>query len=547
MRKLTLAFFAITISIGLLAQKTPTTYPPTPRPKIVIGLVIDQMRWDYLYRYENKYGTDGFRRLVREGYNCQNTHINYSPSYTAPGHACIYTGSTPALHGITGNNWFDYKADSIVYCTDDASVTSVGSNTKAGKMSPNKMLTTTIGDELRLATNFHSKVIGLAIKDRSSILPAGHSANAAYWYDGTANNWISSTYYMDSLPTWVQQFNQRQLAKKYLAANWEALLPLDKYTESHEDNVPFESPFKNEQIPVFGHKVSELAIEKTEIIKSTPWGNTFTLDFAKATLLGEKMGKGTATDFLAVSLSSTDYIGHQFGPNSVEQEDDFIRLDKEVASFLHFLDSLYGKNNYLLFLTADHGAAHIPAYLETKKVPAGVYEYDTLGKMVNRYMESKFGSGAWVHAFENQQLYLNHALMQEKDIDGDEVTALLRSYLLSLPGVAQVFDMRDLNEENYDAQLLQMIKNGYYPGRSGDIYVNFEPAWFEGYPKGTTHGTIYPYDTHIPLIFFGWKVKPKEDFSSIFMTDITATLAALLHIQAPNGCIGKPITGLLQK
>ena len=529
------------------AQTNSASFPLTPKPKIVIGLVIDQMRWDYLYRYENKYGADGFRRLVREGYNCQNTHINYSPTYTAPGHACIYTGSIPALHGISGNNWFDYKADSIVYCTEDNSVASVGSKTKAGKMSPQRMLTTTIGDELRLATNFQSKVIGIAIKDRSSILPAGHSANAAYWYDGSANNWISSTYYMDSLPLWVQEFNRQQLAKKYLAANWEALLPLDKYTESHEDNVPFESPFKNEVIPVFGHKVSELAIEKTEIIKSTPWGNSFTLDFAKATLLGEKMGKGKSTDFLAVSLSSTDYIGHQFGPNSVEQEDDFIRLDKEIASFLRFLDSLYGKNNYLLFLSADHGAAHIPAYLETKKVPAGVYEYDSLGSMVNHFLESKYGEGKWIHAFENQQLFFNHSLIKAKDISEDDVKVELKEYLLSLPGIAQVFDMHDLAEENYDAHFLQMIKNGYYPGRSGDVFVNFEPAWFEGYTKGTTHGTIYPYDTHIPLIFFGWKIKPKEDFSEVFMTDITATLAAILHIQAPNGCVGKPIIGLLQK
>lgn len=516
------------------------------RPKIVIGLVVDQMRWDYLYRYYEKYGENGFKKLIKDGYNCQNASINYAPSYTACGHTCIYTGSVPAIHGITGNDWYDLNKDTSVYCTTDTNYVGRGTNNSSGSMSPNNMKVSTIGDELRLATNFKSRVIGIALKDRSSILPAGHSANAAFWYDGKVNNFISSSYYMDSLPTWVNEFNAKKLAQSYLTQNWNTLYPIMKYTESSDDDVPFENPFKNETKATFEHKVSELSAVNTEILKYTPYGNTFTFDFARATIEGAQLGKRGITDFLAISLSATDYIGHQFGPNSVEQEDDFLRLDIEIAGFINYLDSTYGKNNYLMFLTADHGAAHIPLYLKSKKIPSGSYMYDTLAKMVNNEMSKWYGKGNWVLAFENMHIYLNKKSLLDKKIDIDEAKNKVKTFVLGLPGVAQVFDMSNLSNENYPSELIEKIKNSYYSSRSGDLFVNFEPAWFEGLDKGTTHGSVFPYDTHIPLIFYGWKINAKEDFSDIKMTDIAATIASLLHIQQPSGCIGRPIEGILR-
>ena len=517
------------------------------RPKIIVGLVVDQMRWDYLYRYYSKYVDNGFKRLIREGYNCQNTHINYSPTFTACGHTCIYTGSVPALHGITGNDWYDYKYNQKIYCTTDTNYIGKGTKSSAGQMSPRNMKTTTIGDELRLATNFKSKVIGIALKDRSSILPAGHAANAAFWYDGKAHNFVSSSYYLDSLPNWVADFNNKKLAAAYLSQNWDLLYDKMKYTESTEDDMPFENPFKNETKASFIHKVSELSTEtSTEIIRYTPFGNNFTFDFAKAAIEGEQLGMRGETDLLAISLSSPDYIGHQFGPNSVEQQDDFLRLDKEISTFLGYLDSTYGKNNYLFFLTADHGAAHIPDYLKTKNIPAGVFVYDTLEKILDKQMNFWYGPGDWILAFENQHIYLNKELISTSKKDIEEIKTKLLDYTQNLPGVANVFDLKNIANENYPAELLENIKNSYYPNRSGDLFVNFEPAWFEGYEKGTTHGTIYNYDSHIPLIFYGWKIKAKEDFSDTKMTDIAATIAALLHIQEPNGCIGQPIKGILK-
>ncbi|HLP22280.1 MAG TPA: alkaline phosphatase family protein, partial [Chitinophagales bacterium] len=314
------AAFALLSCITLSAQTVAPTPTATARPKLVVGMVVDQMRWDFLYRYQDKYVAGGFKRLLRDGYSCENTHINYSPSYTACGHTCVYTGSVPSVHGITGNNWFDLKENKYVYCTEDTTEKTVGSSSKAGLMSPRRMLTTTITDELRLATNFRSKVIGVALKDRGSILPAGHTANAAYFYDPSAGNWITSTYYMQELPTWVKQFNDYKLPEKYLAENWSTLQPIEKYIESTDDDEQYEGLFENETKAMFTHKVSEIK-PTYKILAATPFGNTVTLKFAEGVILNERMGGHDATDFLAVSLSSTDYVGHRFGPNSVETED----------------------------------------------------------------------------------------------------------------------------------------------------------------------------------------------------------------------------------
>lgn len=534
-------FFAI-ISLSISAQTTPA--PATP--KLVVGLVVDQMRWDFFYRYPTKYSENGWRRMLREGYKCENTHINYSPSYTAPGHAAIYTGSVPNVNGIAGNYWYDYDAGKVVYCTEDTSRKTVGAASKAGLMSPVRMQSTSIADEIKLSSNFGSKTIGIALKDRGAILPAGHSANAAYFYDGASGNWITSSYYMDTLPAWATAFNEKKLAAKYVAGNWNTLLPLAQYFESHEDDVPFESAFKNETKPVFEHKVSELAKPGLDIIRATPFGNSFTLDFAKAAIENERLGLGKYTDMLTVSLSSTDYIGHQFGPNSVEAEDCYLRLDKDIESFLSYLDAKIGKGNYLLFLTADHGAAHAPGFLKTKNLPAGSLNSDTLVTRLNTLLQEKFGAGEWIINFDNMQLYLNRKLIADTKTDAEKLKQVIIDFTAQQEGIAQVLDMHKLDAALLNSHLKEYIINGYYPDRSGDIFVLTQPGWVEGFAKGTTHGTIYPYDTHIPLLFMGWKVKTGSDYTPIYITDIAPTIAALVKCQEPNGSVGKVITGVLK-
>src|ERR1700712_1717287 len=329
------------------------------RPKLVVGIVVDQMRWDYLYRYYDRYAANGgFKRLLNNGFSCENTMIPYVPTVTACGHVSIYTGSVPAINGITGNGWWDYDTGQATYCAGDEKVKTVGSNTAEGQMSPHNLLVTTIGDELHLATNYHSKVIGIALKDRAAILTTGHSANAAYWFDEEAGNWITSSYYMNELPKWVQDLNAKKLPDHYFALNWLTLHPIDTYTQSTPDEEPYEyHPFGAESkgLP---YNLKQFAGKNYKILPVTPFGNTVTFDMAKAAVTGEQLGANTATDMLAISLSTPDYIGHNFGPNSVEAEDGFLRLDKDLGDFLDFLDEKIGKGEYLVFLHADHGAAH---------------------------------------------------------------------------------------------------------------------------------------------------------------------------------------------
>ena len=333
-------------------------------PKLIVGIVIDQMRYDYLTRFSDRYSENGFKRLLKNGFSIENAYYNLIPTYTAVGHASIYTGTTPDNHGIISNNWYDKFLKKTIYCVDDDIYRTVGNNSDAGKKSPSRMYTTTVTDQLHLAQNMNGKTIGIAIKDRSAILPAGHTANAAYWFHGKQKGqWISSNFYMENLPNWVTDFNNSDKANNYLKTPWNTLYNINTYTNSIIDNNLFEGKFKGETATSFPHDIPNLKVTNGnfDILKGIPAGNSFTADFAKAAILGENLGKSEFTDFLAVSFSSTDYKGHQFGPASKEIEDTYLRLDKDIADLLSFLDKQIGKNKYTVFLTADHAAVDVPA------------------------------------------------------------------------------------------------------------------------------------------------------------------------------------------
>ncbi|MDB5022112.1 MAG: type phosphodiesterase/nucleotide pyrophosphatase [Pedobacter sp.] len=512
------------------------------RPKLVVGLVVDQMRWDYLYRYYDRYSNGGFKRLVNEGFSAENTMIPYTPTYTACGHSCIYTGSVPAVNGIIGNNWYDPELQKDVYCTEDSGAHTVGSGSNAGEMSPKNLLTTTITDELRLATNFKSKVIGISLKDRGSILPAGHSANAAYWYDGVSGNWITSTYYMKQLPPWLDAFNKQKLQNKFYAGNWNTLYPINTYTQSTADNNAFEGLYKGETTTTFPHKLSDAIDKNFDLIRSTPFGNTITLDLAKRAIAAESLGKGTVTDFLAVSCSSPDYIGHQFGPNSIEVEDTYLRLDKDIESFLTYLDQTLGKGNYLIFLTADHGAAHTPKFLAENKLPGGIVSNKDIAANLNKAIEQEFKIKESVLMVMNNQIIYNKPLIAKADADLDDLRAFTVDFLKHQTGIQDAVDITRLSSATLPEVIKTRITNGYNARRSGDVYFLLKSNWFDGGATGTTHGAWYPYDSHIPLVFMGWNVKPGKTNKTHYMTDISATLAAMLRIQMPSGCVGEPIS-----
>ena len=373
MKKITyFLLLAIIFSFGCKNQKT-----KQQKPKLVVGIVIDQMRYDYLTRFSDRYSENGFKRLLKNGFSIENAYYNYIPTYTAVGHTSIYTGTTPDNHGIISNNWYDKFLKKAIYCVDDNNYKTVGNNSDAGKKSPFRMYTTTVTDQLHLAQNMNGKTIGIALKDRSSILPAGHTANGAYWFDGAKNGqWISSTFYMENLPKWVEDFNNSGKATDYLETPWNTLYDINTYTSSIVDDNIFEGKFKGETMTSFPHDIPNLkaANGNFNILKRIPAGNSFTADFTKAAIIGENLGKSEFTDFLAVSFSSTDYIGHQFGPTSKEIEDTYLRLDKDLADLLSFLDKQVGQNNYTVFLTADHAAVDIPSYLQSLKIPAHYFD-----------------------------------------------------------------------------------------------------------------------------------------------------------------------------
>ncbi len=516
------------------------------QPKLVVGIVVDQMRYDYLYRYWEKYGNDGFKKLMNEGFNCKNTSFNYMPTFTAPGHASIYTGATPSIHGIIGNNWYVLKEKRKIYCTDDANVKTVGSHTLAGVMSPANMLTTTITDELKISSNFKSKVIGISLKDRGAILPAGHSADAAYWYDSETGNWISSTHYMAELPAWVKQFNNKKLPSKYLSSPWNTLLPIAQYKESFADDNPFEEAFNGQDKPVFPHNLPEIVkLKGLGLLRETPFGNTFTKDFVMETVINENLGKGENTDFIAVSFSSPDYIGHQFGTHSIEIQDNYLRLDKDIAELIAFLDKQVGKENYLIFLTADHGAAHNPGFLNHNKMPAGIFDSSKPLADLRQLLNEKYGKGDWILSYYNEQFTFNRKLIFEKGIDLYQMQQFAKQYLINYPNISNVYTSQELSTSDFVHKPASLVQAGFHQQRSGDVAIVLEPGWMEFNIKGTTHGTVYNYDTHVPLIWYGWKIKKGETSEPYFITDIAPTLSVILKVSMPNGNTGTPINAVL--
>jgi predicted AlkP superfamily pyrophosphatase or phosphodiesterase len=540
----------IAVGFLILASCNQKKSPEVRRPKLVVGIVVDQMRWDYLYRYANRYGNGGFKRLLRQGFSCDNTMIPYLPAFTAVGHSCIFTGSVPAFSGIAGNDWIEQSSGQRVYCTDDSSVLGVGAQTpgsKEGKMSPRNMLVSTITDELMINGNFKSKVVGVSLKDRAAILPAGHSATAAFWLEDSTGNFITSNYYMTRLPSWVDSFNHKDQVASYMKRPWTTLYPKSSYSQwSDTDDQPYEGKFKGDSTTAFPHNLDSSYKLARSSFRSTPFGNTLTLDFAKAAIDGYRLGMGDMTDFLAVNCASTDYVGHQFGINSIETEDTWLRLDQDLASFFSYLDDRIGKDNYTVFLTADHGAAHAVWYSQNHDIPADYFLTAPLADSINAMLGKAFHAQNLVDTISNYQVHFRLKTIRDQGLDFSAIKKMALEWLRRQPGITYAIDMANIGESPVAEPVRTMVSNGYYSKRSGAIQLIPNAGWFEGRGKtGTSHGTWNPYDSHIPLIFMGWGIRQGHSNEQFYMTDIAPTLAALLHIQMPNGCVGKPIPPVL--
>lgn len=545
--KTTLLCLLTSITLTVSAQKNKSK-AQLNRPKLVVGIMVDQMRWDYLYRFFERYGDGGFKRMLNEGFSCENTYINYTPSLTGVGHASAYTGSVPAIHGITGNEFIIQATGKSMYCASDTTVQTVGSSTaSAGRLSPRNLLTTTMTDELRLATNFRSKVIAIASKDRGSIMPGGHTANGAYWYDGSSGNWVTSTYYMQNLPDWVTRFNEQKLPEKYLARDWNTLYPIDTYLQSTKDDSPYEGKFAGTAKPTFPVKTSEMKSRGLGLLTSTPFGSSLTLDLAKAAVDNEELGVDNFTDFLAVSVSSTDYLGHQFGPNSIEVEDTYLRLDRDLSSFFTYLDKKVGKGNYSVFLSADHAVASNANFLKDNNINAGIFPTPSLLKNLNSHLEKEFKAKNLIKSLINYQVNLNYQVIEDKKLNEAEIKRITTDFIKKQDGVAFVVDIENAQNAILPNSYRENLLNGYNRERSGVIQIILKPGWYSGSSKtGASHGSINPYDTHIPLLFMGWGIKQGKSNITYHITDIAPTISGLLHIQEPNGNIGKPINELIK-
>jgi len=527
-----------------LLQYAPAAAQEKERPKLVVGIVVDQMRWDYLYRYYDRYGEGGFKRMLKEGFSCENTYISHLPSFTAVGHSTVYTGSVPAIHGITGNDWTDQLSGRHWYCTEDTIVQPVGTTSKAGRMSPRNLLASTITDELRIASNFRSKVVGVSLKDRAAILPAGHAANAAFWLDDSNGRFVTSTFYMQELPEWVQRFNDRKVPEQLMSRPWETLYPVNTYQHSTADNVDWEGTFTGETAPVFPHNMPEIYKKDRGSLRVTPSGNTLTLSFAKEAVKGYQLGAGEATDFLTINCASTDYVGHKFGPNSIEVEDTYLRLDRDLADFFRFLDERVGKGSYLVFLTADHGAANSVGFMQEHKVPAGLVPDKKIMASLDSLLAARFGVKDLVRSGMNYHVNYDIPKIAAANLDYDAIKKVTVQYLQRLPGIQFAADVDNIGNSPLPEPLKSMVINGYNPKRCGSVMVIPEPGWYQGSAKGTTHGNWNAYDIHIPLVFMGWHVKHGTSNETVHMTDIAPTIAAMLQIQMPNGCVGRPVTSV---
>ena len=532
---------------GVIAQN----HKPIPpeRPKLIIGIVLGQMRFDYISRYWDKFGEGGFKRLINEGSYCKNAQYNYLFTQTCPGYATIATGAMPSVHGIISDQWYDRLRNKVVKCTEDETCKPVGGSFDEGHHSPVQLISSTLGDELRFSSNFQSKVISISMDPDAAVLSAGHSATAAYWYDGQTGTWMTSSYYTDSLPAWVNSFNQKKFPGLYLDRQWDPLLPASEYTASLPDNSQYELGINGQN--TFPYNLALMSKQKNgrrnfNLLRYTPFGDNYTKDFAISAIMDEKLGQGDHTDLLYIGFASPEYIGKLYGANSMEMEDVFLRLDKDIEHFLNFISENIGLENTLIFLTADHGIASVPKYLEDSGVPSGVFSPNQAMTLLGSYLNILYGKGDWVKYYFNQQIFLNQLLIEDSKLSLQNVQDVVAQFMVQFSGVANTMTTTTLQRSNFTTGVYMKMLNSYNQKRTGDVILNLEPGWIEESLNATYHNSGYSYDTHVPLVWYGWKIPRKTIQQPVDMTSIAPTIANFLDILAPNGSYAMPIMDLVQ-
>jgi predicted AlkP superfamily pyrophosphatase or phosphodiesterase len=522
------------------------------KPKLVVGIVVDQMCYEYLYRFQDRFSKKGFLKLMERGTNCRNARYNYVPTFTGPGHASIYTGTTPENHGIVANDWFDRLSNQTINCVGDASVKSVGTSSEDGLCSPIHLKTTTITDQLKM-TYPNSKVISMSIKDRGAILPGGHLSDGSYWYDYATGQFITSSYFDDKLPDWVKNFNGQKQVDNYLEQTWNTLYDLSTYKECGPDNSPYEITLSGKTNPTFPYNLKEMCGGKVnyELFTITPFANTYLTDFALNSIASEKLGKDAVTDMLCISYSTPDIVGHAFGPYSVELEDVYLRLDKDLERLITTLEKEVGKNEFVLFLTADHAVVPVPQDLKDRNLPGGYFFLNERMTDLKSKVKTKFGED-FVLGQNNMNIYLDRQAILKKQFAFSDVSEFIAEEIRTWQHVKRVFTADDLMKSGSDDEWRDMIRKGYHPAESGDIIFMLESGYLgksldtpEAH-KGTSHGSAFNYDTHVPLLWYGKGIPKQEIFRLTEITDIAPTLTNILNLQRSGSMTGEPILELFR-
>ncbi|MDO9341074.1 MAG: alkaline phosphatase family protein [Bacteroidales bacterium] len=527
-------------------------YLPPDKPRLVIGIVVEQMKYDQLEKFRDRLGENGIKRLINEGTYFKNASFEYMLTQSAPGHATISTGTEPSFHGITSDNWYLPLRNELIYCTKDIEVNPVGGSFEAGLHSPVNLQASTFSDELEMATNKNAKVFGVGMKENSAIFSAGHAADGAYWFDNITGTWMTSTYYIDALPVWVNDYNAMKFSESFLNSTWSLLRPSEDYADCLPDSNNFEAGFNGvNYFPYDLKKMRSKGIFNSRndfsLLRETPFGNSFTTSFAIRLIENEKLGKDDVTDYLSICYSSTDNIGHRFGPSSVEMGDAILRLDDEIKNLLTYLNDSIGKKNILIYFTAAHGISEIPAVLESNRIPAGYFKQNQALQLLRSYLNAVYGEGDWVKGYSERQVFLNRTLIEDARLPLEEVQKKVARFLVQFTGVAAAYPYSAFEANDFGNGNLKRIINNFNPQRSGDVIVTLNPGWVE--KEGdyvANHNSPYEYDSHVPLIWYGWTVNRSTVTRQVNMTDIAATLSSLCKVPYPNACTGEPLSELIR-
>ena len=543
MKRLAIIFFLIFVFVKLHGQGA---YLPPDKPKLVIAIVVEELKYDQLEKLRDKLSENGIKRLINEGTYFKNASYQYMLTQSAPGHATISTGAEPSFHGITADDWYVPLKNELINCTKDLTVNSVGGSFETGLHSPVNLLVSTFSDELQMSTNRKSKAFGVGLRESSAIFMAGHAANAAYWFDNTTGTWMSSTYYISSLPAWVNDFNAMKFSDTYLNSVWSPLKPASYYVDCLPDSNDFEAGFNH--MNYFPYDLKKLRAKNDySLLRETPFGNSLTANFAIRLLQNEQLGKHDVTDYLSICFSATDYIGHRFGPSSVEMGDAILRLDEDIKNLLNYVNDSIGKKNVLIYFTAAHGISEIPTVLEKNRIPSGYFKQNQALQLLRSYLNAVYGEGNWVKGYSEKQIFLNRTLIEDARLSLDDVQKKVARFLVQFTGVEAAYPYSAFEANDFGNGNLKRIINNFSPQRSGDVIVILNPGWVDqATDYVTNHNSPYEYDSHVPLIWYGWSVNRATVTRQVNMTDIAATLSTLCKVPYPNACTGEPMFELFR-